>query len=116
MTQRFILKVEDQTKVLAINGKSFQFRFYAFRDLMYVDISQAARNGDNSIVNGKRIMANRWLLPNYVAEGIGNIRFETYEADGDDYVWYEGFNTKFRLVSYTDAEIKQIEEEEEQEG
>ena len=62
---------------------------------MYVDISQ----NTYSIVSGKRVMANQWLLPNYVAEGIGNLRFETYKADGDDYVWYEGFNTKFRLVS-----------------
>ena len=50
-------------------------------------------------------MANEWLLPNYVAEGIGNIRFETYAADKDDYVWFEGFNSKFRLVSYNADEI-----------
>lgn len=106
MTQRYIENVEDQTVNLSINGTSFVFHFFAFRSLMYVDISQ----NSNSIVNGKRVMANQWLLPNYVAEGIGNLRFETYKADGDDYVWYEGFNAKFRLVSYTDEEIKKMEE------
>lgn len=106
MTQRYIDEVEDQTVNLSINGTSFLFHFFAFRNLMYVDISQR----DNAIAMGKRVMTNQWLLPNYVAEGIGNIRFETYKADGDDYVWYDGFNTKFRLVSYTDAEIAEMEE------
>ena len=108
MTQRYILNLEEQNENLSINGRAFHFRFFAFRNLMYVDISR----NQTAIVNAKRVMANQWLLPNYVAEGIGNIRFETYKSDGDDYVWYEGFNTKFRLVTYTDAEIKKMEEEE----
>ena len=107
-TQRFIQTIADQTTTLAINGRSFNFHLFAFRGLMYIDIS---RRGE-AIVTGKRVMANQWILPNYVAEGMGNIRFETYASDGDDYVWYEGFNTKFRLVSYTDAQIKEMEAEE----
>ena len=107
-TQRFIQEIEEQEISLAINGRTFHFRFFPFRSLMYVDIS---RRGE-AIYNAKRIISNKWLLPNYVAEGIGNIRFETYASDGDDYVWWDGFNTKFRLVSYTDDEIKAMEEEE----
>lgn len=107
MTERHIANVEDQTTYLSINGKSFSFRFYAFRGLMYVDIT---RNDENLVI-GKRVIANRWLLPEYIATGIGNIRFETYKADGDDYVWYEGFNTKFRLVSYREKEIEEMEAE-----
>jgi len=105
MTERYIATTEDQTTVLSINGKSFTFRFFAFRGLMYVDISR----NDVRIVTGKRIMANRWLIPEYVATGIGNIRFETYKADGDDYVWYEEFNNKFRLVAYKASEIEEME-------
>lgn len=105
--QKFIQKIDDQAVTIAINGRSFYFRFHAFRDLMYVDVTR----NNNYILVGKRVMANRWILPNYVAEGIGNLRFETYESDGDDYVWYEGFNTKFRLMTYTDAEIKSMENE-----
>ena len=108
MTQRYIANSEEQELTLSINGTAFHFRFFAFRNLMYVDISR----NQKSVVNAKRVMSNQWLLPNYVAEEIGNIRFETYESDGDDYVWYDGFNTKFRLVTYTDAEIKKMEEEE----
>ena len=107
MTQRFLEVVEDQTTTLSINGKSFSFHFFAFRNLMYVDIS---RNGENIVIS-KRIMPNKWLIPEYMATGIGNIRFETYKADSDDYVWWEGFNTKFRLVSYRDDEIEELESE-----
>lgn len=107
MTQRHIANVEDQTTYLSINGKSFSFRFFAFRGLMYVDVTHQ----DVKVVTGKRVMANRWILPEYVATGIGNIRFETYRADEDEYVWYEGFNTKFRLVSYRANEIEEMESE-----
>lgn len=107
MTQRYLEVVEEQTTSLSINGKSFTFHFFAFRNLMYVDIS---RNGENIVIS-KRIMPNRWLIPEYVATGIGNIRFETYKADEDDYVWWEGFNTKFRLVSYKADEIEELESE-----
>ena len=107
MTSRHIANIKDQTVTISINGVSFRFRFFAFRELMYVDISKK----DADIVTGKRIMTNRWLLPVYAAEGIGNIRFETYKADEDDYVWYEGFNTKYRLVSYRANEIEKMEAE-----
>ena len=105
MTQRNIANTADQTTVLSINGKSFTFRFFAFRGLMYVDITR----NDVKIVTAKRVMANRWLIPEYAAVDIGNIRFETYKSDGDDYVWYDEFNTKFRLVSYRAKEIAAME-------
>jgi hypothetical protein len=105
MTQKNIQKIEEQRVTVSINGRMFNFRFFAFRNLMYVDIS---RNGED-IVLGKRVIANQWLLPNYVAEGIGNIRFDTYASDGDDYVWYDDFNVKFRLTTYTDEEVKELE-------
>ena len=107
-TQRFIQTIEDQVVNLAINGRTFNFHFYPFRGLMYMDVT---RKG-TPIYSGKRVMANQWLISHYIAEGIGNIRFETYAADDEEYVWWEGFNNKFRLVSYTDEEIKQMEEEE----
>lgn len=102
MTQRNILQVPEQTARISIMGARFSFHFLAFRNLMYMDISE----GDRVLVTGKRVMSNAWLIPSYEAEGIGNIRFETYKSDRDDYVWYDEFNTKFRLVSYSDAEIK----------
>lgn len=105
MIQQFLQNIEEQNISFGVNGRSFSFRFFAFRELMYVDIE---RNGVK-ILNAKRVMANQWLLPNYIAKGIGNLRFETYKADGDDYVWYDGFNTKFRLMTYTDAEIQELE-------
>lgn len=105
MTQRFIGKVEDQTISLSINGKAFTFHFFAFRNLMYVDIY---RQGEY-IVRAKRIMPNKWLIPEYKATGIGNIRFETYKADEDEYVWYKDFNDKFRLVSYKESELERID-------
>lgn len=105
MTERYLADVEEQDADFSIGSRSWHFHFYPFRGLMYVDIK---RNGEY-VLAGKRLMANRWILPNYVAEGYGNLRFETYASDGDDYVWWEGFNVKFRLVSYTDEEIKELE-------
>lgn len=107
-TQRFIQNIEDQIVNLAINGRSFTFHFFPFRGLMYMDV---IRKGI-TIYSGKRVMANQWMLSPYIAEEIGNIRFETYAADEEDYVWWEDFNKKFRLVSYTDEEIKRMEAEE----
>lgn len=111
MTQRYLDKVEDQTAYYMLGRQSFSFRFYPFRGLMYMDIAR----GDVDIVNGKRVLPNRWLLPEYVAMEVGNLRFETYVADGDDYVWWEDFNTKFRLMDYTAdefAEVRALEKEE----
>lgn len=109
MTQRYLNVEEEQTVNYTIGGRSFLFRFYGFRDIMYMDVKE----GETNIMAGKRVMANRWILPSYIAEGYGNLRFETYASDANDYVWWEGFNTKFRLVSYTDAELKNMEKEEE---
>ena len=110
MTERYLDNVEDQEQTFTIRNASFRFRFFVFRNLMYMDINMRGE----PIVRGKRVMANRWLIPEYYGEGIGNIRFETYKADSEDYVWYKDFNTKFRLVSYTAAEIAEMQEEESQ--
>ena len=72
---------------------------------MYADV----RIGNQYVVAGKRVMANQWILPLYVTAG-GNFRIETYAADRDDYVWYEGFNTKFRLVVYSGEEMAEMGE------
>ena len=109
-TQRYLTITEEQTATFTIGSKTFSFHFYPFRGLMYADISE----GESQIANGKRVMPNAWLLPNYVAEGVGNIRFETYKSDGDDYVWWEGFNVKFRLCSYTAEELEELEASEEE--
>lgn len=107
MTQRYISTKEDQTATISINGRAFKFRFFAFRGIMYVDISDRGEY----VVRAKRVIANQWLIPEYVANESGNIRFETYSSDSDDYVWHEQFNTKFRLVSYKTAEIEAMEAE-----
>lgn len=110
MTERTLNNIPEQERTFTIKQISFRFRFYVYRDLMYVDI----RKIGEYIVRAKRVLANKWLIPEYHGEGIGNIRFETYEADSEDYVWYEDFNTKFRLVSYTAAEIDELKRQEEE--
>jgi hypothetical protein len=105
MTDRYLNTEEEQETTISMGGRSFRIRFYPFRNLMYMDLS----DGEESVFNGKRVMANQWILPNYIAEDVGNMRFETYASDSEDYVWWAGFNTKFRLVSYTPDEIAEIE-------
>ena len=105
MTERSLNISEEQERTVMIKNVGFRLRFFVFRQLMYVDI----RKSGEYIVRAKRVMSNQWLIPGYHAEGIGNLRFETYDADRDDYVWYEDFNTKFRLVSYTSEEIEELE-------
>ena len=107
MDQIFLNNTEDQTSSITIDGETFAFHFYPFRDLMYVDIYQS----DELIVAGKRVMANRWLIPEYFVSEMGNLRFETYRADGKDYVWWDGFNVKFRLMAYSASEIETLEDE-----
>lgn len=98
-------KKEEQNLRISLGSSVYNTRIYAFRGLMYMDIS---RNGEY-IVAGKRVMANQWLLPHYVVDSGGNFRFETFQADRDDYVWYDGFNTKFRLTSYRTEELEAME-------
>lgn len=105
MTQRYLSINEDQSLSITLGSTMFFFHFYPFRKLMYMDIKQ-----DNEyLVAGKRVMANQWLIPIYMGEDVGNVRFETYTADGDDYVWWEDFNKKFRLMLYSSNEIKEME-------
>ena len=107
MTERYLNVIEDQTYNLTMGDAGFLFHFYAFRGLMYFDVKQ----DDEYLLAGKRVMANRWLLPTYMTGDNGNLRFETYKSDGEDYVWWEGFNEKFRLVSYTEEEIAEMDAE-----
>lgn len=95
---------EDQTIFVSIGGGMFEIRFYAFHKLMYADIIQ---DGEY-IVAGQRVITNSWLLPEYLSDINGNFRFECNEVDGDDYVWYEDYNTKFRFCCYTPSEIAEM--------
>lgn len=102
MRQVTLKKEESQTISVGLGGKTYTFRIYHFRTLMYIDI----RRGKEYLVTGKRIMSNEWIIPSYKSNYDGNVRFETYTPDKDSYVWYEGFNTKFRFVVYTADEIE----------
>ena len=105
MTQQYLSNEESQTLSVSIGNLSLFGRLYAFRDLMYMDL----RRNETYIFAGKRMLPNQWILPMYIAEGNGNLRFETYVADKDEYVWYDGFNDKFRLMIYTEEEVKTID-------
>lgn len=97
---------EEEVSVSVMAGnRDYYVRFYTFRDLTYCDISY----GDNIVVAGKRVMANQWLLPLYMTGEGGNFRFETYEADKDEYVHHSGFDSKFRFCSYSAEEIDEME-------
>lgn len=110
MGQRNLVVTSEQTARISLGGQSIALHFFPFRELMYVDISI----GSQSIVYGKRVLPNQWLLPNYVAEGRGNMRFETYASDGQDYVWWEGFNKKFRFCAYNVKELAELESKQEE--
>lgn len=107
MTQKYLNVTEEQTANFMIGGRGFLLRLYPFRKLMYMDLTE----GDNVIFSGKRVIQNRWILPAHIAQGVGNLRFETYPSDKNDYVWWDGFNTKFRLMVYTFDELPKDEEE-----
>lgn len=104
MRQVTLSSEETQIVQIVLGGKSYQFRFYPFRTLMYMD----AQLNKDYVFAGKRIMSNKWLLPHYVTPDGSNLRFETYKPDANSYVWYEGFNTKFRLVVYNADEVTEI--------
>ena len=106
MQQQFIEKSPSQTVFVSLGVGVMRFNFYAFRDIMYVDIFM----NDTYIYAGRRIIANQWLLPSYLTGEYGNIRFETYKSDENDYVWWEGFNDKFRLMAYSSEEYQEIED------
>ena len=107
MNQITLKKEETQEVRIPIGSSVYNIRLFPFRKLMYIDI---VRDGEY-IVAGKRVMANQWLIPAYIKRIGGNFRFETYDSDCDDYVWYSGFNTKFRLVVYGESEIESAESE-----
>ncbi|MBO6031934.1 MAG: hypothetical protein J6Q22_10875 [Prevotella sp.] len=96
MTQVMLKNEESQTVLLSIGGVAYEIHFYQFRTLTYIDV----KKGKEYVLAGKRVLSNQWLIPRYVTAGSGNIRFETYSSDEDSYVWYEGFNTKYRLMAY----------------
>ena len=102
--QQVTLKNEEvQTLRLALGGVPYIFRFYPFRSLMYVDITKVK----NVIVAGKRVMVGEWLVPPYMSNEDGNVRFEAWAPDRESYVWYEGFNTKFRFMVYGADELEE---------
>ena len=109
MQQIELVKEEEQETGLTIGSVQYNIRLFAFRNMMYIDISE----NNQDIVLGKRVMPNVWIVPDYATQGEGNMRFECYKADGNDYVWWEQFNSKFRLTTYTQAEIDEMEPKEE---
>ena len=104
MQQQYLSVSEEQTVYVRLGGRTYKVRFYPFRELMYMDIIL----DEEYVVAGQRVIPNQWLIPEYLTGEYGNFRFETYEADGDDYVWWEGFNVKFRLCCYSEAEVEEI--------
>ena len=105
MQQQFLSVSEEQIIYVRLGDRTYKVRLFSFRELMYIDIIW----DDEYVVAGQRVMANSWLIPEYKTGNAGNFRFETYKADGDDYVWWEGFNVKFRLCCYSREEIARIE-------
>lgn len=107
MIEEWLLNEEEQNQTIPIGERVYSIRLYAFRSLMYIDI----KRDDIDIITGKRVMTNAWLLPSYEAADNGNMRFETYSADKNSYVWWEDFNNKFRLCAYGADEITEMEKE-----
>lgn len=103
MTQITLAQVEDQTVHIVLGKVIYFVRLWAFREMMYADIS----HGGERIVSSLRILPNTWIIPfKYMADG-GNFRFETNQADKNEYPFYTGFNTKFKLCTYTNNEMVQ---------
>ena len=100
-----LANIDDLTTILQLGREVFTVRLYGFRDITYADVLQ----NNEYIVAGKRVMIGDWILPKYLVSEFGNVRFEAYSSDSDEYVWYTGYNTKFRLVSFTANEIKAME-------
>lgn len=104
MEEIYLTVSEESDVIIVIDEHSFNLHFYPFRGLMYLDLSK-----DGEIVaSGQRVIANQWLLPLYMMDECGNFRFETYKPDANQYVWWEGYNQMFRLVSYTKTEIEEM--------
>ena len=96
------LKDEDyQTVSVSFGAIEYSITLYKFRSLVYFNV----RRGREYVLAGKRCMTNQWMLPLYLTSGEGNLRFETYAADRESYVWPDGFNTKFRLMAYSRTDL-----------
>lgn len=102
MTEYTISETEEQTLNIRLENEIFVLRLYAFRDLMYADVLR----GEEYLICGRRVIEGEWLIPPYAASQYGNLRFESFAADRDEYVWYTGFNSKFRLVAYTAEDVE----------
>lgn len=105
MEDQYLIATEEQSVYVSIGERIYEVRIYPFRELMYCDITE----GTEYVLAGRRIICNEWLLPDYVAGGDGNFRFETYDPDIEDYPWWEGFGAKFVLRAYSADEIAQME-------
>ena len=105
MEERTLSVTDEQTIYIALGNDVATVRLYAFHGLMYCDIYFRK---DDYLVAGQRVITGVWMMPTYTNKIYGNLRFESYDSDGDDYVWWEGFNTKFRLVTYTKEEMEQM--------
>ena len=105
MVEYELKQIPNQTFSRTVDGVTFNFRLYVFREMTYCDVS--ADDG-TAIASAVRCVPNGWLIPFPFARagGVGNFRFE---ADGDDYPWFENFGDTCRFVYYTAAEIDAME-------
>lgn len=94
---------KDQSVWITLKDTTCLLRIYEFGDLVFVDV----KVDDDYVLAGHRVMCNSWILPAYVAVDRGNIRFEAYAPDANEYVSVSGFNDKFRLAYYLSDEIEE---------
>jgi len=67
-------------------------------------VTVADENGTLSA--GVRAIPGQWLIPYKYLSQKGNFRFESEHSE--DYPYYTGFNTDFKLVYYTPDEVEEI--------
>ena len=104
--EQYLVKKARQTVWITIKSTTFEISLFPINSVMYISVRTSP---NDVIVASRRIVANEWLLPSYKVISSGNFRFEVYSADADEYVWYDGFNDKFRFCWYTNEEIAEME-------
>lgn len=101
----YVPQNDNVTVHFTIGTVGYKIHLYLWRGLTYADVDIY----QEPVLRGARVIANRWILPEYRMGVGGNFRFEAYESDAKDYVEYSGFNKKFRLCAYPMAEVSAIE-------
>jgi hypothetical protein len=86
----------------SIDNKTYTITIRTFGDMTMFSI--ADENG--AIYNGCRAITGQWLIPYKYLSQNGNFRFESEHSE--EYPYYTGFNTDFKLVYYTADEVEEI--------